>query len=109
MEFHRRNGLCFKCDEKWSQNHTCPAKISLHVIEELLDALTEVDSTDDSPDADESEEVIAVLSPDASTVLKKRRTMKLCGRIGKHEVLILVDLGSVGTFVSDRLVAQLHL
>jgi hypothetical protein len=24
-EFRRRNGLCFKCGEKWSHNHKCPA------------------------------------------------------------------------------------
>ena len=35
----RRNGLCFKCGEKWSPAHTCPPHISLHVLEEFLDAL----------------------------------------------------------------------
>jgi hypothetical protein len=38
-EFKRKNGLCFKCGERWSHNHKCPAQVSLHVIEELLDAL----------------------------------------------------------------------
>jgi hypothetical protein len=37
--FRKRNELCFKCGEKWSHNHKCPAQVSLHVIEELLDAL----------------------------------------------------------------------
>jgi hypothetical protein len=22
--FHRRNGLCFKCGEKWNPSHQCP-------------------------------------------------------------------------------------
>jgi hypothetical protein len=30
-------------------------------------------------------------------------------RIGKHQVLVLVDSGSVGTFVSDKLVQTLGL
>jgi hypothetical protein len=37
--FRRRNGLCFKCGEKWSPAHKCLAHISLHVLEEILDAL----------------------------------------------------------------------
>ena len=31
--FHKKNGLCFKCGEKWGHNHKCPAHISLHVLE----------------------------------------------------------------------------
>lgn len=34
----------------------------------------------------------------------RRQTLKLLAHIGKQQVLILVDSGSVGTFVSDRLV-----
>lgn len=33
----------------------------------------------------------------------KRRTMKICGKIGKIDVLILIDFGSVGTFISNKL------
>jgi hypothetical protein len=28
-----KNGLCFKCSEKWGHNHKCPAHISFHVLE----------------------------------------------------------------------------
>ena len=38
-----------------------------------------------------------------------RQTLKLLAQIGKHEVLILVDSGSVGTFVSEQLVKHLKL
>jgi len=38
-----------------------------------------------------------------TSVVSKRRTMKLHGQVGKIEVLILVDSGSVGTFISDLL------
>jgi hypothetical protein len=42
----------------------------------------------------------------------KRKTMKLSGYIGDMQVLILVDSGSVGSFVSsavvDKLQAQLQ-
>jgi hypothetical protein len=103
-EYMRKNGLCYKCGEKWSHHHTCPNKVSLHVIEELWDALTPVDSSEECVDCDAAEEIISVVSTETPLVQKWRRTMKPCGRIGKQEVLVLVDSGSVATFVSDRLV-----
>jgi hypothetical protein len=45
--FRRRNGLCFKCGEKWGPAHKCPAHVSLHVLEELLDAMDIVASAED--------------------------------------------------------------
>jgi len=38
----------------------------------------------------------------------QRRTMKLCGKMGNVDVLILVDSGIVGTFSSDKLAEKLH-
>jgi hypothetical protein len=49
--FRCRNGLCFKCGEKWNRNHKCPAHISLHVLEELLEAMDIVQL----PEEDENE------------------------------------------------------
>lgn len=40
---------------------------------------------------------------------KKRRTMQLQGLIGKHEVLVLVDSGSITSFISEAVVHQLQL
>ena len=39
----------------------------------------------------------------------QRRTMKLCGKVGNLDVLILVDSSSVGTFFSDKLAEQFAL
>ena len=38
-----------------------------------------------------------------------RQTLKLLAQFGKHKVLILVDSGRVGTFVSEQLVHHLKL
>lgn len=108
-DFRRKSGLCFKCGEKWAPNHTCPTKVSLHVIGEPLDAIISSDSDSSQPDSDELEEVITAVSHSARSAAQRRRTMKLAGRIGKVEILVLVDSGSVGTFVSNRLVDQLRL
>lgn len=78
--------------------------MSLHVIEELWDALTLVDPGEDCVDCEAAEEIISVVSDATPVIQKKRRTMKLCGRIGKQEILMLVDSSSVAIFISNQLV-----
>lgn len=39
LTYRKKNGLCYTCGEKWGHNHKCPQQVSLHVIEELWDAL----------------------------------------------------------------------
>ena len=41
--YRRKNGLCFKCGEKWGSGHKCPNHISIHVLEELLEAVDDTD------------------------------------------------------------------
>lgn len=102
-DYRRKNGLCFKCGEKWGPGHKCPPQVSLHVIEELLDVL-EVDEQDlDADEVTEVEEVVLAVGHALTSTNEKRRTMKICGKIGKSDVLILIDSSNIGTFISDRL------
>ncbi|CAD6241764.1 unnamed protein product [Miscanthus lutarioriparius] len=82
-----------------------------HTLEEILDVLDIVDTSNDH-DSDEEEtpqqEVLTVQSV-PNTQQAPRQTLKLLAQIGKHKVLILVDSGSVGTFVSEQLVKHLKL
>jgi hypothetical protein len=107
--FRRKNGLCFKCGNKWSKDHKCPPQIALHVIEELLDALEDTGIDNVEVDSEALEETVMAVGHDSLLDQSKRRTMKLCGNIGKNEVLILVDSGSVASFVSTQLADQLQL
>lgn len=104
-ESRRKNGLCFKCGAKWSHNHKCVARVPLHVLEEILDAL----ESDSELSAELEDDIIATVSQSNSLEQVRRRTMRICGCIGKVSVLILVDSDSVGSFISDRLAAQLQL
>lgn len=106
-DHRRRNGLCFKCGAKWDRNHKCPAQVPIHVLEELWEALEDddLDSADDSEVPDEV--VLAVDHSDSAPVAK--RTMKIHGKVGKLEVLILIDSGSVGSFISNQLAMKLQL
>ena len=56
---------------------------------------------------DEQDETVLAVGHDVTIGALKRRTMKLCGKIGKTEVLILVDSGSVGTFISQQLASRI--
>jgi hypothetical protein len=45
-------GLCYKCGERWSKEHTCPATVQLHIVEELLALFSTEEMTgSDSPDS----------------------------------------------------------
>jgi hypothetical protein len=50
--YRRARGLCFKCGEKWSSAHICPATIQLHVVEELFEMMG-VDALGINNDSDE--------------------------------------------------------
>lgn len=78
------------------------------MVKELLDAL-ELEDDPDSEHAESEDEVVASVSQSAAPSQVKRRTMRLCGRIGKLIVLILIDSGSVGMFISDKLASQLQM
>jgi hypothetical protein len=106
-QYRRKNGLCFKCGGKWSTTHTCPEQVPLHVLEELWDALelsSPEDSKDVQSDAMTSEDAVFSLQPPKEGNKVRRQTLKLLARIGKQQLLVLVDSGSIGTFVSDKLV-----
>jgi hypothetical protein len=77
--------------------------VPIHVIEEILDALEETDQ-DMMGSEDEVEEMVMAVEHSTNSVLSRRRTMKLVGKVGKTEVLILV-----GTFISEQLASKLHL
>ena len=78
----------------------------IHVIEELLDALEATDSEEGCEEL-EPKEIIMAVDQENSDSDQKRRTMRLCGQMGKLHVLMLVDLGSVGTFISSELAKKL--
>jgi len=80
----------------------------LHIIEELLEVLdhSDGDTSDDGDLCSPVDSSLMALSTASVPTQKKRRTMQLQGFIGKQEVLILVDSGSVSSFISESVVQQ---
>ena len=73
-------------------------------VEARLDSSPTSDDGDLCSPVDSS---LMALSTASVSTQKKRRTMQLQGFIGKQEVLILVDSGSVSSFISESVVQQL--
>lgn len=77
MAFRRKNGLCFKCGEKWGHGHKCPPQVFLHVIEELLDGIdSHEDTTSDASEEESEPDTVMVVGTSISSGAPRRRTMR---------------------------------
>jgi hypothetical protein len=65
-------------------------------------------SSEEDVERNPGQVVMAVKESVNSKVPKKNRTLRLRGLIGSKEVLILLDSGSAGTFVSQELATQIQ-
>lgn len=94
-QYHCKNGLCFKCGGKWGPTHSCTEHVPLHVLEELWDASDE--SVDVQSETLTAEDSVCALQLPRFDKSVRRNTLKLLAHTGKHQVLVLVYSGSVGT------------
>jgi hypothetical protein len=108
--YRRSKGQCFTCGEKYTRTHKCPDKIPLHVIEELMELLPiHADNIDDASDGDsDTDDLMLIAATDTPNVAKKKNTIRLQGTVGKHQMLILIDSGSVASFISTDLAKRLQ-
>jgi len=106
----RAQGLCMKCGGKWGRGRKCPDQIPLHIMEEVLDAMSIEDtSTDEQEHLDSSsDEEVLSLSWSAHEGIQGRKTIRLQGLINNQEILLLVDSGSSSTFISAAAVHRLQ-
>lgn len=100
-----------KCGEKWNRQHKCPDKISLHVLEKVLDVMKpdeiEADSKEDSSSDEDDDEQVFLLSSSVIEGVQGRKTIRLNGLVHNQEILILIDSGSSCTFISSKAVESL--
>lgn len=108
----RAQGLCMNCGEKRGTEHKCPRNVPLHVLEELMEVLQlEGDDTEirDGDSKNSEEEILMSISQSAAVGVQGKRTIRLQGCIGDQEVLVLIDSGSSGKFISEALVQKCKL
>jgi hypothetical protein len=104
----RAQGECYKCGAKWGPYHKCPHNVPMHVMEAVLDVLHMNDDSKQSSDEDQSDTETELLSLSFCAVAGTTgwKTMRIHGLCGKQELLILIDLVSSASFLSEALVSR---
>ncbi|KAA0047238.1 Ty3/gypsy retrotransposon protein [Cucumis melo var. makuwa] len=120
FQARREKGLCFRCGEKYFAGHRCKSKEhkelrmlvvkeggeELEIVEEeFFDAETEMKQVE----VQNVENLNIELSINSVVGLNNPGTMKVKGRVGEEEVVILIDCGATHNFVAEDLVTRLGL
>ena len=96
--YRRSKGLCFTCGERWGKEHKCATTIQLHVVEELLEAMS-VEAVFETDDENDTKETLMAISQQAMWGMESSKSIKLRGWIQGFELLMLIDSGSTHSFV----------
>lgn len=110
----RSRGLCYRCDEKWHRNHRCKTQINVILVDEVVEAIKEVQfptPSDEIPARLEFSEVESHIevSLNSTAGLTSPKTMKLPGKILNQPVVALIDPGATHNFIASKLVEDLGL
>ena len=118
LQQKREQGLCFRCDEKWSVNHRCQRRglsVLLTEEEEEKDA-TEVGEfavAEISPGETNTTHLNPNLTPEVSLSsvlgLTSPKTMRLAGIMNENSVVVMIDPGATHNFVSKVAAQKLGL
>lgn len=98
MEARRTKGLCYNCDEAYSQGHRCKKLFLLERIEEVME---EIQKETDEENMDVSIHVISVT--------RGAQTVQVKGYIRDLPLNVLIDSGSTKCFIHHTLAQSLHL
>lgn len=105
-DYKRKNGLCFKCPERWSKTHVCKNKM-LQVMVVAQDCELEIveEEFHEACEGVENNEVME-LSLHSFFGWSSPTTTKIRGRVGKTSVVVLIDSGATHNFISPDIVER---
>ena len=105
----RDNGLCFRCDEKYSIGNRCENKeLDVLMVNDELDNGEDEKAVEEKvDDSKEGVEKAVELSINSVVRLTTPKIMKLKEFVRQQEVVILIDCGASHTFISMDLVEYL--
>lgn len=110
-EWKKKNGICFKCPEKWSRAHLCKNKqLQVMIVYQGLELeLKDEEFQDASDQLQETTTEVIELSLHSFMGWSSPTTTKLEGRIGKTKVIVLIDSGATHNFISPTAVEKARL
>ncbi|XP_040998183.1 uncharacterized protein K02A2.6-like [Juglans microcarpa x Juglans regia] len=104
-----KKGLCFKCGDKWSKEHSCKSGKAYVLIEEEENEESSHDESEQEEAEPSGEEEDAELSLNAMSGVQRPTSMRVMAWIGKFEVTLLVDSGSTHNFINSNIVTKVGL
>ncbi|KAK9071834.1 hypothetical protein SSX86_008263 [Deinandra increscens subsp. villosa] len=103
----RKDGLCFRCPEKFFPGHKCsPPQFLLIVDNDDIAAMPEEDDFNPTPNLPPQ---FLSLSDAAFFGFSSAQTLRVTGHIAGKPVTILVDCGSTHNIIQPRVASALHL
>lgn len=111
LDAMRRQGLCFKCGDKWSKTHQaiCPKK-EFRILTVMNGFEVELmGSVEEELEEEVLSSELKTLSMNAYLGIDAPKTMKLMGKIHNAEVLVMMDSGASHNFISPQVVKKLRL
>jgi hypothetical protein len=113
MQKRREKGLCYNCDEKFQPGHRCN-RLRLFLLEgvelgELEEIRVEEVVQEEETEIEPHEAELLGISLHALAGALTPQTMRVMGKIGEQQVVILIETGSTYNFVDQHLAKKIHL
>lgn len=113
LEEMSKNGLCFKCRDKWNREHICRFK---HMSLKLCEDSSEEEETEENvgiqpQKIEEQVEKLQTLqlSMQSKEDFTSNKSFKVWVKVKDKELLTLIDSGATINFIDSRLVKELNL
>ena len=107
VQARKEKGLCFHCDEKHTLGHRCKRELQILIVHD--DEKEEEEGGGISSKPVEENMEVAELSLNSVLGLTLPGTMKVKGKLGTREVMVLIDCGATRNFLSVELIEELKL
>jgi hypothetical protein len=90
---------------KWNRTHQCAAVVQLNVLQEVWDLFDNIDKQEHEDLGEE--QLFLAISEAAVSSQEAPKTLKLRGSIQNIQILLLLDSGSIHSFVSEQVATLL--